>query len=286
MKKKILLYALVVFGLALTSCTQKELDPNVVDLQADLDEISNLAQTGSWQISRFIDSGNDKTSNFTGYNFSFNADGSLIADSTSDNATGTWAVTPRLKVTDSLSNGGNDCDNCTISQLVNVLTGCSDWFVDKLERNDEDLEDGLSNYHFNFSSNGSLVATAGSNTYSGSWEITGSGNNISVSISVSGISRISDTWNLHEIELENGQSKVDLRIGGDDRLRFENACTQMNNSTSNSDSSGIDFNIFFANPVNFAELSADWDIVTRTDHKIELIHTSNGDTNLLTFENN
>lgn len=51
-------------------------------------------------------------------------------------------------------------------------------------------------------------------------------------------------------------------------------------------SSDVDFNIFFASPANFAELSDDWDIVLYTANRIELIDVSggNGGTDILTFE--
>jgi hypothetical protein len=48
----------------------------------------------------------------------------------------------------------------------------------------------------------------------------------------------------------------------------------------------LDFNIAFTNPSAFQELSEDWEIVSVSNTKIELRHTSggNGDTDLLTFE--
>lgn len=58
---------------------------------------------------------------------------------------------------------------------------------------------------------------------------------------------------------------------------------------SNDDSSdAIDFNIFFAEPASFNELSEDWEIVSRSDAKIMLIDVSggNGGTDTLTFEKN
>ena len=60
-------------------------------------------------------------------------------------------------------------------------------------------------------------------------------------------------------------------------------------SNSNDDSSSdddIDFNISFASPVDFEELSDDWDIISYTSVKIELIDVSggNGGTDYLTFE--
>lgn len=63
------------------------------------------------------------------------------------------------------------------------------------------------------------------------------------------------------------------------------------NSDSNDDSpsNDLDFNILFSSPANFAdELSDDWDILSRTDTKIELVDVSggNGGTDYLTFEKN
>ena len=84
---------------------------------------------------------------------------------------------------------------------------------------------------------------------------------------------------------------------------FENSCSLINSngtntyngtwsvtdSSSNDDSSDdIDFNIFFASPPDFEELSDDWDIITYSSSKIELTDVSggNGGTDFLTFEKN
>lgn len=62
------------------------------------------------------------------------------------------------------------------------------------------------------------------------------------------------------------------------------------NSNSSDDDSNhnedIDFNIGFASPANFTELSDDWDIISYSEIKIELIDVSggNGGTDYLTFE--
>ena len=61
-------------------------------------------------------------------------------------------------------------------------------------------------------------------------------------------------------------------------------------SSNSSDDSQDDlhFNIFFASPSDFQELSDDWDIVSQSSVKIELIDVSggNGGTDYLTFEKN
>lgn len=63
------------------------------------------------------------------------------------------------------------------------------------------------------------------------------------------------------------------------------------NDSSNDDdgnSGDVDFNIFFAAPPQFEELSDDWDIISISNTKIELIDVSggNGGTDYLTFEKN
>ena len=35
----------------------------------------------------------------------------------------------------------DDCDNCNTNELINYLTSCTDWTVDKLERNGNDYDD-------------------------------------------------------------------------------------------------------------------------------------------------
>ena len=117
----------------------------------------------------------------------------------------------------------DDCDNCSTNDLETIFNDCSQWTVDKLERNDDDLEDNYVGYVFEFNNDGSLLVTQGANTFNGTWSASGSGNNIAVFIDVTGLPDFNATWNLHEIEQEANEAKVDLRLG-DDRLRFESDC--------------------------------------------------------------
>ncbi|RAJ17051.1 hypothetical protein [Olleya aquimaris] len=118
----------------------------------------------------------------------------------------------------------DDCNNCTDTQLTSILTDCTDWFVDDLERNDNDLADNYEDYLFNFSTDGLITVTSGNGNFSGTWSATGSGNNITVTIDIPGLTDFNDTWNLHEIEQEPGESKIELRLG-DDELEFESDCS-------------------------------------------------------------
>lgn len=60
------------------------------------------------------------------------------------------------------------------------------------------------------------------------------------------------------------------------------------NSNDDSPSNDLDFNIAFSAPANFADLTDDWNIISYTATKIQLIHVSggNGGTDYLTFEKN
>lgn len=117
----------------------------------------------------------------------------------------------------------DDCENCNTDQLMEVLTGCSDWYVDKLERNDMDLDDEYTGFFFSFTESGDIEVTDGVDTFQGSWQSEGSGNNIVVNIDIPELPDFTDSWNLHEIEEEDDEVQVDLRLG-DDRLRFESDC--------------------------------------------------------------
>ncbi len=93
MKKKNFIYGLVMATVLFTACTDDADDSNnFANLQADIETITDNLTDGSWSITNFIDSGQNETGNFTGYGFSFNSDGSLVADNGSVTETGTWSL--------------------------------------------------------------------------------------------------------------------------------------------------------------------------------------------------
>lgn len=73
------------------------------DAPAIQDEVQSNIQSGTWQITKFIDSGEDETDHFTGYNFTFNTSGVLNASNGNNNYGGTWSITG--------SNSGDDSQN-------------------------------------------------------------------------------------------------------------------------------------------------------------------------------
>jgi hypothetical protein len=85
-KISILAFALSLF--TIVSCNKNDDSPN--------NNIQNTVQTnvqsGTWRITKFIDSGTDETNHFTGYNFTFNSSGVLNANNGTNNYNGTWSL--------------------------------------------------------------------------------------------------------------------------------------------------------------------------------------------------
>ena len=117
----------------------------------------------------------------------------------------------------------DDCEDCTTDDLGDLLTGCSPWYVDKLERDDEDLEDLYDGYWFTFTESGEILVEFEGASVTGSWASSGAGDAITVEIEIPDLPDFNANWMLHEIEDEPGEFQVDLRLG-DDRLRFESDC--------------------------------------------------------------
>ena len=53
---------------------------------------SQVVTSGSWKVTLFTDSGNDETSDFSGYTFTFNSSGVLSAVKNGITTNGTWNV--------------------------------------------------------------------------------------------------------------------------------------------------------------------------------------------------
>ena len=118
----------------------------------------------------------------------------------------------------------DDCNDCSPLQLTEILTNCSDWIVDKLERNNNDYDDVYNGYLFNFFNDGSVSVTWNTTTVYGTWVASGTGNNITVDINIPALPYCNLNWNLNEIEQNSGETKIDLRVGDDDRMRYESNC--------------------------------------------------------------
>ena len=141
-------------------------------------------------------------------------------------------------ITSCSSDDGSNSNDNTISETENLVQNGA-WNITYFFDTDSEETSDFNGYSFRFNENGSLEATNGSNTVTGSWSI-----------------------------LDDSSSSDD----------------------DGSSSSNYDFNIFFPVPdsSDFEDLNDDWDIVSVTATKIELMDVSggNGGTDFLNFEKN
>ncbi|WP_053990824.1 hypothetical protein [Mangrovimonas sp. TPBH4] len=109
--KKSLLLALLTLGFSwiLTSCSSDD-DNNNSNNDAIIEEVENIAESGDWIITSFIDSNEDETSHFTGYTFTFGSNGTLTATNGTTTHTGIWTITDSSNSTDDDNNSDDDLD--------------------------------------------------------------------------------------------------------------------------------------------------------------------------------
>lgn len=118
----------------------------------------------------------------------------------------------------------DDCNTCTPELLANYLTNCPDWNVEKLKRDFIDYNDIYDGYDFNFFTDGTLSVYWSSITVYGTWATIGTGNNITLTINVLSLPLCNNNWHLQEIIETGNETKMDLRVDNDDRLKYINPC--------------------------------------------------------------
>ena len=113
---KILALALLTVTGLLSSCTKDDTTDTVQQ------QIESSLTSGTWRITKFIDSGNDETNHFSGYSFTFNSSGVLNSGNGTNNYAGTWSIT------DSNSNDDSqeDLDFNILFSLTNDFADLSD----------------------------------------------------------------------------------------------------------------------------------------------------------------
>jgi hypothetical protein len=94
---------------------------------ADPTPVINAATQGTWRVTSYVDSGNNETSDFTGYNFTFATGGALTATNGTNSYSGTWSVTGDNSNDDSPS---NDLDfNISFAAPANFADLTDDWDI-------------------------------------------------------------------------------------------------------------------------------------------------------------
>ncbi|MUV03565.1 hypothetical protein GN157_07565 [Flavobacterium rakeshii] len=108
----------------LLSCSS---DDDNSPVNTDTSQIVSAAQSGTWSITSFVDSGNDETNHFTDYAFTFGSNGVLTAVNGDTTVTGTWSVTTDDSNDD---NPSGDVDfNITFASPADFVDLTDDWDV-------------------------------------------------------------------------------------------------------------------------------------------------------------
>ena len=103
-----------------------------------ISEVESTVQSGTWRITSFVEETNDETNHFTGYDFTFNDNGTLTADNGTNTYTGTWSVTNDSSSDDD-DNSNSDVDfNIAFPSPDNFTDLNDDW--DILERTDTKIK--------------------------------------------------------------------------------------------------------------------------------------------------
>ena len=115
--KKIWLVSMVV-SLGLFSCSEDDPGSELVTIQ----EVEGSVKSGSWKITKFIDSGKDETHHFNGYSFIFDNNGTITSTNGMNTYEGTWSIS------DSNSNDDspNDMDFNIYFNLTNDFEDLND----------------------------------------------------------------------------------------------------------------------------------------------------------------
>ncbi len=247
-------------------------------------EIIEIVEGNTFIITKFIDSGTDETGYFSCYSFTFNSDGSLVATSNTNTYTGTWSVT-----NSSSDDSSNELDfNINFNLTNNFEELNDDWDIisstqNKIELIDVSGGNGGTDYltfetgtpSVNCNSSGNTQTNIENNIQDGTWRITLF--NDSGTDETNHFTGYNFTFNSSGIlNANNGTNNYD-------------GTWSITDSNSNDDSQDdLDFNINFNLTNDFGDLNDDWDFISHTATKIELIDVSSGNegTDYLTFEKN
>ena len=102
--KKIVFVSLVIFIIALNFSCSSDNDGNSLDNNS-ISTVVTAMNSGTWSVTKYIDSENDETVDFSGYSFTFTENNILMAKKNSDEIMGSWLV-----VTDDSNGGSSNTD--------------------------------------------------------------------------------------------------------------------------------------------------------------------------------
>ncbi len=125
MKKIFFLSAAICLVTCIFSCSSDD-SGNSTTIPT-LSEVVNTMSSGTWRITNYVDSGNNETNDFAGYNFTFNTNNVLMATNGTNEYIGVWSVTNDNSNDDSPS---NDLDfNISFTGPEKFIELSDDWDI-------------------------------------------------------------------------------------------------------------------------------------------------------------
>ena len=89
--KKVFFAAFVILTVFLTYSCSSDDNGNSTNSNS-IATVVNTMNSGTWRITKYIDSGNNETTDFSGYTFTFTENNILMANNASDEIIGSWLV--------------------------------------------------------------------------------------------------------------------------------------------------------------------------------------------------
>ncbi len=124
---------LPVMALIFASCSNSDTTSDPV---ADLTTKTNMVVQSDWIVTQYTDSGKDETSDYSGYKFKFNTDGTFVAVSSAATYNGTWLL---AQGSNSPDDSGNNSADDNLNKLTISISGNKQidhlshkWLTDKI----------------------------------------------------------------------------------------------------------------------------------------------------------
>lgn len=116
MNLNILKIVLLCGVIGFSSCKKKE--------NKEMNDVQEYVQSGTWKMTKFIDSGDDELYHFSSYTFTFSESGTVTASNGTNNYSGTWSITKSNSSDD--DNDNSDLDFNIQFNLTNNFEDLND----------------------------------------------------------------------------------------------------------------------------------------------------------------
>ncbi len=128
MKTRWIFLGLLVSLMPLASCESDD-DPATPQADVNASELQSAALQGQWRITYFFDTDKEETDHFTGYVFTFGADGTVSATNGSVEVTGIWSVTDSSSSDDSPDDSSDVDFNLLFTSPADFEELSDDWDI-------------------------------------------------------------------------------------------------------------------------------------------------------------